>query len=102
MDSSQTTTLCYTTDFYKAATATPRRHEVSILPKDLHGGIPEDGIDVFFGSDLQAAIKSALSSDACKTDDVLSDCAAAVGSAIDAQHALTVEKRVVGVDDLLV
>lgn len=101
MDLSQRSTLCYKTDFYKAATATPRRHEVSILPKDLHGGIPEDGIDVFFGTDLQGAIKSALDSDACKADEVSSECAAAVGSAVDAQHALTVEKRVVGIDDLL-
>jgi hypothetical protein len=60
--------------------------------------VPENGIDVFFGSDLQAAIKSVLSTDACKADDgVSSDCAAAVASAIDAQHALTVEKRVVGI-----
>jgi hypothetical protein len=46
--------------------------------------------------DLQAAIKSVLSSDACKADGVSSACAAAVGSAVDAQHALTVEKRVSG------
>jgi hypothetical protein len=32
---------------------------------------------------------------------VSSDCAAAVASTIDAQHALTVAKRVVGIDDLL-
>jgi hypothetical protein len=73
MDVLQTSTLCYPTDFYKAATATPRRHEISILPKDLNGGIPENGIDVFFGSDLQGAIKSALSSDACKANGVSSD-----------------------------
>jgi hypothetical protein len=60
MDLSQTCLLCYpiVTDFYKAATATPRNHEISILPKNLNGGVPEDGIDVFFGSDLQGAIKS--------------------------------------------
>lgn len=98
MDLSQTCLLCYpiVTDFYKAATATPRNHEISILPKNLNGGVPEDGIDVFFGSDLQGAIKSVLSSDACKADGVSSDCSAAVGQAIDAQHALTVEKRFTG------
>jgi hypothetical protein len=88
-----------TTDFYQAATATPRNHEISILPKNLGDGVPEDGIDVFFGSDLQVAIKSVLSSDACKAEGVSSDCSAAVGKAIDAQHALTVEKRVFGLDD---
>jgi len=92
-----------TTNFYcyKAATATPRNHEISILPKDLKGNVPEDGIDVFFGSDLQGAIKDVLSSDACKGEGVSSDCSAAVGKAIDAQHALTVEKRVIGIDDIL-
>jgi hypothetical protein len=88
-----------TTDFYQAATATPRNHEISILPKNLGGGVPEDGIDVFFGSDLQGAIQSVLSSDACKAEGVSSDCSTAVAKAIDAQHALTVEKRVVGLDD---
>jgi hypothetical protein len=63
--------------------------------------VPEDGIDVFFGSDLQGAIKSVLSSDACKAEGVSSDCSTAVGKAIDAQHALTVEKRIVGIDDVV-
>jgi hypothetical protein len=90
-----------TTDFYQAATATPRNHEISILPKNLGSGVPEDGIDVFFGSDLQGAIKSVLSSDACKAEGVSSDCSTAVGKAIDAQHALTVEKRIIGIDDVV-
>jgi hypothetical protein len=71
------------------------------LPKNLGGGVPEDGIDVFFGSDLQGAIQSVLSSDACKAEGVSSDCSTAVGKAIDAQHALTVEKRIVGIDDVV-
>lgn len=90
-----------TTDFYQTATATPRNHEISILPKNLGGGVPEDGIDVFFGSDLQGAIKSVLDSDACKAEGVSSDCSTAVGKAIDAQHALTVEKRIIGLDDAI-
>lgn len=75
-------------------TANPTGSAILMMPTDVSGGIPKEGMDFFLGPELQDSLKKTLDG-VCK-DGLSKDCTSALSGLFDKDHQFTIESRQVG------